>query len=208
MGSDRAQPFENRLREWLGEAADQFDIVFVVRRTISPRDYSADAVVKHQGSVEDIAGWRELFKQWGVEALAYGYVVIQMRRNAGPKTGPAEVAWLVDWATSALDVEKLLESKPRARAGVMLHVEHRFKDCAWQPESFRLESEYPFQAVMQAEPWTANLLTLADGTLSVRQLLDQLLGDSIAPEEFARAVGAMISAGLLELDEHKLPAIH
>jgi SAM-dependent methyltransferase len=215
MGSDRAQPFENRLREWLGEAANEFDIVFVVRRTISPRDYSADAVVKHQGSVEDIAGWRELFKQWGVEALAYGYLVIQrraaprsvftVRRNAGPKTGPAELAWLVDWATAALDTEKLLESKPRARAGVTLQVEHRFEDGGWQPESFRLESEYPFKAVMQAEPWAANLLTLADGTQTVRQLLDQLLGDSVAPEDFARAVGAMISAGLLELDENRLP---
>jgi hypothetical protein len=171
--------------------------------------------VKHQGSVEDIAGWRELFKQWGVEALAYGYLVIQrraaprsvftVRRNAGPKTGPAELAWLVDWATAALDTEKLLESKPRARAGVTLQVEHRFEDGGWQPESFRLESEYPFKAVMQAEPWAANLLTLADGTQTVRQLLDQLLGDSVAPEDFARAVGAMISAGLLELDENRLP---
>lgn len=174
--------------------------------------------MKHQGSVEDIAGWRELFKQWGVEALAYGYVVIQrcaaprsvftVRRNAGPETGPAELAWLVDWATAALDIEKLLESKPRARPGVTLQVEHRFEDGAWQPESFRLGSAYPFNAVMQAEPWTANLLTLADGTKTVSQLLEQLLGDSVPPEEFARAVGTMISAGLLELDEHKIPSAH
>jgi SAM-dependent methyltransferase len=218
MGSDREQPFENRLREWLGDAASEFDIVFVVRRTIPPRDYSADAVIKHQGSIEDIAGWRELFKQWGVEALAYGYVVIQrraaprsvftVRRNVGPKTGPAELAWLVDWATAALDTNKLLESKPRARAGVTLQVEHRFVEGAWQPESFRLESEYPFSATMRAEPWTANLLTLADGTRTVRQLLDQLLDDSVPPEDFARAIASMVSAGLLELDDYKLPSVH
>jgi SAM-dependent methyltransferase len=209
MGSDRAQPFENRLREWLGQAANEFDIVFVVRRTLSPRDYSADAVVKHRGSVEDIAGWWELFKQWGVEALAYGYVIIQrraaprsvftVRRDAGPKTGPAEVAWLVDWATTALDTDNLLESKPRARAGVKLQVEHSFKDGAWQQESFRLESDYPFHAILQAEPWTANLLTLANGTQTVRQLLDQLLGDSVPAEDFARAIASMVSAGLLEI---------
>jgi SAM-dependent methyltransferase len=217
MGSDREQPFENRLREWLGETSYDFDIVFVVRKTIVPRDYAADAVVKHQGSVEDIAGWRELFKQWGVEALAYGYVVIQrsasprsvftIRRGTGPKTGPAEVAWLVDWATAALDTDKILESKPRARVGVKLQVEHSFKDGAWQPESFRLESDYPFQAVIQAEAWTANLLTLADGTQTVRQLQEQVLGNSVAPEDFARAIASLVSAGLLEVDEYKLPIL-
>jgi len=215
MGSDRAQPFETRLREWLGEASYDFDIAFVVRRTIAPRDYAADAVIKHQGSVEDIAGWRELFKQWDVQALAYGYVIIQrraaprsvftIRRNAGPRTGPAEVAWLIDWATAALDTDKLLESRPRARAGVKLQVEHSFQDGAWQQDSFRLESDYPFQAVIQAEPWTANLLTLANGTQTVRQLLDQVLGDSVPPEDFARAIASMVSAGLLEMDQPKFP---
>jgi SAM-dependent methyltransferase len=215
MGSDREQPFEMRLREWLGEASCDFDILFVVRRTIAPRDYAADAVIKHQGSVADIAGWRELFQQWGVEALACGYVVIQrcaaprsvftVRRNTGPKTGPGELAWLVDWATAALDTDKLLESKPRARAGVKLQVEHSFKDGAWQQETFRLESNYPFHAVIQAEPWTANLLPLADGTQTVRQLQEHVLGDSVPAQDFARAIASMVSAGLLEFDEYKLP---
>lgn len=215
MGSDREQPFEHRLREWLGEASHEFDIAFVVRRTISPHDYSADAVIKHQASVEDIVGWRELFRQWGVEAFAYGYLVIQrratprsvftLRRTTSARTGPAEVAWLVDWGTVALDAEKLLEAKPRGRANVRLHVEHRFQDGAWQPETFGLESDYPFETLIRAESWTASLLMLADGTQTVRQLHERLAGDSVPPEEFALVVGVMISAGLLEWDEHMLP---
>jgi len=223
MGSDREQPFENRLREWLGDAQREFDVAFMVHRAISPQQYSSDAVVLHKGAVEDIAGWRELFHQWGVRSLAYGIVVIErresdravftIRRAAGPKTGPAEFVWLVEWAAAALDTGKVLHAKPRARANVSLRVDHRFVDGAWQPESFRLESEYPFSATMRAEPWAAHLLTVADGSLTVQQLLDRLKSDEVLPGsappvEFARAVAALISAGLLELDEWPLPSIH
>jgi SAM-dependent methyltransferase len=209
MGSDREQPFEHRLREWLGEAASEFDIAFVVRKTVSPREYSADAVVAHKGAAADISGWRALFEQWGVRALVYGFVVIQrrssdrpvftVRRDAGPNTGPEELAWLVEWETRALDAQKLLSAKPRASQNASLQVEHRFIEGAWQPESHRLRSEYPFIASIRTEPWAAHLLTLANGSLTVAELLDQLPG-SANPIEFARAVAAMVSAGFLDLD--------
>lgn len=219
MGSDRDQPFEHRLRDWLGADAGEFDVAFIVRKTISPHDYSADAVLMHKGSLQDIAGWRDLFAEWGVRSLAYGFVVIQrrqrdravftVRHDSGPKTGPAECAWLIEWTTAALDTQKLLAMKPHARDNASLRVEHRFAAGAWNPESYRLASEYPFSSTMNIEPWAPHLLTIANGTSTIRKLLDQLksaggLPDSVEPEEFARVVAAMVSAGFLEVDECKI----
>jgi SAM-dependent methyltransferase len=214
MGSDRDRPFEYRLREWLGEASAGFDVAFIVRKTFSPRDYASDAVIKHKGSVEDISGWRELFQQWRVRKLAYGTVVIQrrkverevftVRRVAGAKTGPAECAKLVDWSTQALDIVSLLQVKPRGRENVSLQSDHRLIDGEWQPKSYRLETDYPFEATMVAEPWAPNLLTAADGQHTIAELLDQLkatdsIADSVTPNEFAKAVASMIAAGFLEV---------
>lgn len=215
MGSDREQPFENRLREWLGPEAADFDAAFIVRRTISPHDYSAEMVLLHKGAAEDIARWRELFKQWGVKSLSYGIVVLQrrqtdrtvftVRREAGPRTGPAEVEWLIDWSTTSLDTQPLRALKPRTRQGVSLRISHRFIEKGWRLETYRVELEYPFTESMKVEPWTAQLLTIADGSLTVEELLDRLKSEqflpaSIEPADFARAVAAMTSAGFLELD--------
>jgi hypothetical protein len=57
---------------------------------------------------------------------------------------------------------------------------------------------------MRAEPWIANLLTLADGTRTTSELLATLT-PTADPIEFARLTATMIFAGLLELDEFKLP---
>ncbi len=214
MGSDREKPFEQRLREWLGDAAPDFDIAFVARRTLSPRDYAADAVINHKGSVDDITGWRELFTQWGVRNLVYGLVVIQrratdrpvftIRREASVNTGPAECAWLVEWATAASDINTILEAKPRAGKHATLRVGHALADGAWHPQSYRLESQYPFTVNMRAEPWSANLLTIADGSLTTSELFDRL-NPNADLSRFAQIVTALIFAGLLELDEHPLP---
>jgi hypothetical protein len=221
MGSDREKPFEHRLRQWLGAAAPDFDIAFLVRKTISASAYAADVVVLQKGSADDIAGWRELFEQWDVRALVYGVVVIQrrtgdrpvftVRRDVGPKTGPAECAWLVEWATAALDASKVLPMKPRARDNASLKVEHRFAGGEWQPESYRLVSEYPFRATMKCESWPPHLLTIANGSHTIQELLDQLksseaLPQTVASIEFAPVVAAMICSGFLEVDEFKLPA--
>lgn len=221
MGSDREQSFEYRLREWLSASAPEFDIAFVVRRTLSPREYAADAVISHQGSVDDITGWRELFAQWGVRSLVYGLVVIQrrqtarpvftIRREAGPHTGPAECAWLIDWATAASDADMLLHTKPRGGKHASLRVDHHLANGGWQPQSCRLESNYPFSVIMRVEPWAANLLTIADGSRTTSDLLGLLtntgaLLEGTDPAEFTRIIAAMIFAGLLEIDQYPLPS--
>jgi methylase of polypeptide subunit release factors len=216
MGSDRDQPFEHRLREWLGSEEREFDVAFVNRRTLAPREYAAEAVIKRKGPVEDITAWRAMFDGLHVQALVYGFVTIQrrdclrpvftVRRQSGPRSGSAEHAWLVDWETvaSANEPEQLLSARLRASPEARLRLEHRIAEGAWIPEVYHLETEYPFSMEMRAQAWTAHLLTCADGSLTSAKLLEKLKADgALHPDtpaaEFARMLAVLVSGGFLQV---------
>ena len=169
MGSDRDHPFEHRLREWLGPAESDFDVAFVKRITRTPREWAAESVISKKGAVTDIPNWRAFFENLHVQALVYGFVMIQrraqprpvftVRRQIGPRTGPAEHAWLFDWETAPCPITPpgSLDT-PRAVPGIRLRVDHNFEDGNWMPNAYLLETDYPFNSELPAQAWTAHLL--------------------------------------------------
>ncbi|PYT16341.1 MAG: SAM-dependent methyltransferase [Acidobacteria bacterium] len=223
MGTDRDQPFEQRLREWLGTEESEFDVAFVNRNTRTPREYAAEALIRNRGQVEDIKAWREMFEQLHVKTLAYGLVVIQrrnrmrpvftVRRQTGRQSGPAEHEWLVEWETAAVagEADRILAARPRASKHTHLRVENRLSDGEWVAEAYHLETEYPFSMELRAQAWTAYLLTCADGSRSAAELLEKLKSDGALhpetpPHQFARMLEVLVSGGFLEIDNFRLPA--
>lgn len=216
MGSDRQQPFEQRLRQWLGSTEGEFDVAFVNRITRTPREWAAESVISKCGSVTDIAEWRSFFENLQVRALVYGLVMIQrraksrrvftLRRQIGSQTGPAEHARLFEWETAVLTHEPawLLRLRPRSTPGIRLQVEHRFDGGAWVPDSYRLETGHPFASGLPAQAWTAHLLACADGSLTAEELLERLKSDGALHSEtpasaFAEMLATLISGGFLQI---------
>lgn len=216
MGTDRERPFEQRLRNWLGEAEKEFDVAFVVRRVLTPRDYAAEAVIRNRGRVEDIQSWREMFARLRIEGLPYGFLTLQrrdrprpvftVRRQTGERTGPGEHSWLVEWETSiaAGGAETLLSSRPRAAQGVGLHVEQRMTREGWEAREYRLEVDHPFRMETRAQAWTAHLLALADGSRTGVELLEQMKTDGALHAEtpaveYSRMLALLVSGGFLEV---------
>ena len=216
MGSDRDHPFEQRLREWLGAAESEFDVAFVQRITRTPREWAAESVISKKGAVTDIPDWRAFFENLHVQALVYGFVMIQrraqprpvftVRRQIGPRTGPAEHAWLFDWETSAVShpATWALGFKPRAAPGIHLRVDHNFENGDWVPGAYLLETDYPFNSELPAQAWTAHLFTRADGSRTTTELLDQLKADGALhpetpPAAFAEMLATLISGGFLQV---------
>ncbi len=220
-GSDREQPFERRLREWLGPQESEFDVAFVNRTTRTPREWAAESVIRNRGAVEDIANWRAFFEGLHVNALVYGLVMIQrrsenlhgetrpvftVRRQTGPRTGPGEHRWLLDWETAFMTrgLEWLLAARPRAVPGIELEVKHRLDTGNWEPRSYLLETDHPFNTELRAQGWTAYLLACADGSRTGAELLEKLQGEGVLhPEtpdaEFAEMLGTLCSGGFLQI---------
>ena len=216
MGSDRDHPFEQRLREWLGPAESDFDVAFVKRITRTPREWAAESVISKKGAVTDIPDWRAFFENLHVQALVYGFVMIQrrveprpvftVRRQIGPRTGPAEHAWLLDWETSGVShpATWTLGFKPRAAPGIRLRVDHTFENGDWVPGAYLLETDYPFNSELPAQAWTAHLFTRADGSRTTAELLQQLKADGALhpetpPEAFAEMLATLVSGGFLQV---------
>jgi len=216
MGTDREQPFEHRLRQWLGEAESEFDVALVSRRILTPDQYTTDSMLRRGTTVAEIHEWNGLFKKLHVTAFVYGFLMIQrrdrvrpvftVRRQAASNTSPADHAWLLDWETSTVDggLERMLGSRLRAVADTKLHMEHRMVNGEWVPESYRLEVDHPFSMSLRGQAWTAHLLASADGSRTAVELLDKLKTDGAVhpdtpPIEFVRMLAMLVSGGFLEV---------
>jgi len=216
LGSDREQPFEERVRQWLGAAQGEFDVAFVTRRHRTPEDYTTEVILRKGGTVDDLRIWRQHLKQRGVREFAYGFLTVQrrtkerpvftVRRQTGPNTGAAEHARLVEWETSvaANGPGQILNQRLRTCAKVKLRTDFHVTSDGWVPEKYQLLTEHPFNMDLEAHAWTAHLLASADGTVTAGELLDKLkaagsVHPDTPPEDYARFVATMVSGGFLEL---------
>jgi methylase of polypeptide subunit release factors len=215
VGTDRDEPFEMRIRDWLGPAESEFDVAFFVNRTFTPSVYVAEAISRNRSLIADAKPWRELFEQLRVKQIARGFLILQrrahsrpvftVRRAVGPKSGAAEQHWLVDWETStASGAHGMLAQRPRASRETRMRVEHRLAEGGWAAESYALATEYPFALEIPAQAWTAHLLALADGSHTGAELLDLMKAEgAVHPQtpapEFAGMLAQLVAGGFLEL---------
>jgi len=217
VGTDRDEPFEMRLRNWLGTAEEEFDIAFFVNRLFTPSSYVAEAISRNRSSISDAKPWRELFEQLHVKQIARGFLIIQrraeprpvftVRRQVGPRSGPDQQHWLVDWETStAKGTQGLLAQRLRASRDVHMRVEHHLTEDGWSPQSYVLDTEYPFVLEIPAQAWTAHLLALADGSYTSAELLGLLkeqgaVHPNTPAAEFSQVIAQLIAGGFLEQTE-------
>jgi SAM-dependent methyltransferase len=217
------EPFETRLRSWLGDRSPEFDVLVVERQLFEPSYIANQQAAKTRGGAEELEQWKKMFAHYRLEHLVYASVVIQrkaartppvtVRRRRGPRLGSAEIEWLRVWETTAADpnfLQTILESKPMANRELKLHVIHRLQDGELVAQEFALEARYPFTVDCAISPWTAFLIPRCDGKTTARNLLaflkeNDLLAADESEEKFADFLCVLISGGFLEIDGFRLP---
>ncbi len=224
VGPDRkGEGFEDRIRNWLAEAAPEFHIFLFERRVID-RDFVAyQQAARSLGGIGQVDEWKALFEKHQVEGLVYGTLVIQrrsgagkavtVRRRKGRRLGTAEIEWLRGWETAASDhaiLSQILDSRPRAIPSLALRVTHRLSGGELAPQEFLLETDYPFTADCSIQPWVAYALPRCDGKTTARELLswlkqNELVAANEPEEEFADYLRVLISGGFLEIDGFRRP---
>jgi hypothetical protein len=217
MGSDRDLPFERRVREWLGDAADEFDIAVFPSRLLEPEDFAVRAALKSQTAADDVREFKRLFASVGVRSLVYAALFIQrresprtvftVRRQSVAGTGPTEMIAAIELETMLAQpdgYDRVLRSRPVANAATELRVVHRLVPEGWEASEHILQSAYPFSMEARTDPWAPYLIALCDGNRTVAEYLDDLkqagaVAPDAPPEEFARAVAVLISGGFLRV---------
>jgi hypothetical protein len=224
MGTDRVdRPFEHRIREWLGAGEKEFDVAFLVRKEMDPHEFALRANRETVRSREESDLWSQLFKSLNIKSLVYGFICIQrrsgsqrtftVRRQVSPSSTRAPWEWLLSWESAASGdgpAQLILDSPLQASQQTEFVVLHHLEQGLWNPSSYKLRTEYPFNMECNAKPWMAHLISLCDGKATGREVMRTLIENEALPKgtpvgEFARATASMISGGFVEIEGFRPP---
>jgi SAM-dependent methyltransferase len=224
-----AGAFEERARGWLGEARDEFDMLFAVGNEKSPRDFVNEwAAHRDEAARGEIGRWDAVFDRIGARSQVYGALAMR-RRLVTPDTGstarPARTAryvlsaatdaacfaWMFRWrdwtaekrAAAALS-GAIGDLRLRLPATMRVVVTHAVTDGILAPSRFVVESSRPFLATTRVDAWMAALLNRFDGERPARAVYERehaagLLPDSFGPDDFADLIERFIERGYLEI---------
>jgi methylase of polypeptide subunit release factors len=224
MGVERdGEPFEQRVRQWLGAEESAFDVLFIVERTQGPTQFAYRATRNRKGNWEQMDRWRAHLDRLKIKNLAYGKLIIQakeragnaftVRRQKGEHSGAAEGEWLRGWETmlaSPSGVGLLLQSRPLVSPDLELHVVHSMRKGQLAPSKFRLRTAYPFEVDNECPPWVATLVARCDGKTTAREHFeagqrDNWIRSDMTIEEFAQTLAGLVSGGMVEIEGFLTP---
>lgn len=219
LGSDRVdQPFEQRVRSFLGERHEGFDVALFVRSEMEPAIQALNDVVCGRGSVDQVQRWREVLQKLMIVDFVFGGIFIYrhgeqragytIRRAMAEKSGLPEIEKLMEWERRVARGEDeailrrgLLKAVPDCR----LEATYSLKQGEWAPNSQKLFVDSPFKMQLEAPGWTLQLLSeCADGKQTGEQLFGSMKEQGIIQPEtpfrdFADVLTVMVSGGYVSI---------
>ncbi|HEY2377830.1 MAG TPA: methyltransferase [Gemmatimonadaceae bacterium] len=216
---------EQRLRSMLAESSDDFDVVLVQGRGLDPMHFFADQAKAGYAPFERLAEMSETLERLRIQQLVFCSIlfqrratdraVITTRRALSPLTSSPDLQWVLRWMVGTANWDaalsrRLLASRPRTLPHTELRSRSMLHDGQWSVDECQLVTLAPFAVEAACPNWYATLLQFCDGRMTAREHL-QYLRDTravpdAAPEDmFAMMIRQLVDAGLIEIDEFRLP---
>lgn len=222
LGADRVdQTFEQRIRQFLGEKHNEFDVFLHVLRVLEPLHFVIQSVVRGYCEREEVSEWDRVFTEMKLRQFVASVVVIRrhdtpqepvtLRRLRGEFSGPAQLQWWVNWEIkkAKLGTNLILDSK--LTAGEMrLYLIHSPGDGRWEMERHQIHTLHPYPLTWESDALAAYLIPKCDGNITTRQLYQGLVDEgaisgNIDPHRFASVIGELISGGFIIMEGHEPP---
>jgi len=216
MGLDRdGEPYEQRVRQWLGAAESEFDVLFLGGSSQGPAQFAYRTARTKRGNWDLMDRWRAHLEKLKITRLVSGSLVIQrrectrtvftIRRQKGENGGASEAEWLLDWERRRAEpgaAERLLQSRLVASTGVEVHTIHAKRSDVFVPTKFTLKTRHPFHVEYECPAWVAKLVQHCDGKIAAQDLLEagrlgQWIADSVSDEQVAHTLAHLVSVGIL-----------
>ena len=218
-----AKLFEQRARDWLGTAGQEFDVIFGVDRTQSIEEVAESQ--RRRLEVDDVAAELRRFSQRlrDLDTRQFSHGVLMMRRKSGPvstpplrvrttaKASPADFERMFAWRERRRQPGFqgwLANTKPRLAPHLELRTRQVVKDGRLVDSEITFEVERELAASLRLERWIVAGVGKLDGRQSVVERFNasHQTGDfpkGFPLEAFTELIDVMIERGFLELD---LPA--
>jgi SAM-dependent methyltransferase len=223
MASDRTgEPYEQRIRKWLGSQQAEFDVVVVTLKIHEPKEFLGRQLNVIKRDPGDVSFWMEMWEANKTEFLVYSWVLVRRhdgsrppvtaRAHAGEGYRPRHREWLLDFESDAASpggTAMLLASRPVLSPHCELVVLNRVRDGRFNAEEFQTRTHRPFDNSARIEGWVAELIAGCDGTRSGQEHFDCRVAQGVLPPdssvaEFAGVLRWLISNGILGLPDRPL----
>ena len=218
-------PVDERVRELLGDSRREFDVVIAQGRTLDPLHFLADQARAGLASFDTLGRWSETLERLEIEGLIFVVLLVQRRdtdrpvivtrRALSPLTSAADLQWVLRWmigtvSWDATETRRLLASRPRTLPRTELRSRSVLHDGQWGITECLIVTLSPFAVEAACPLWYATLLQFCDGTMTARDHLQYLrdtraVPDSASEDAFAMMIRQLVDAGLVEIDEFRLP---
>ncbi|HKW11551.1 MAG TPA: class I SAM-dependent methyltransferase [Gemmatimonadaceae bacterium] len=225
MSTRKSVSVEAHVREMLGDAAEEFDVVVAQGATLDPLHFLLDQAKEGRSAFADLEQWRDVFLGREIDSLVLVAVLLQRRsgprsvittrRVQSPLTTGGDLQWMMRWQVAsstwtAEDELRLLSMRPRTLPRTELRSRSRLTEGQWSTEECTLVTLSPFAVEATCPSWYATLLQWCDGRMTGREHLQYLrdthaVPDDAPEETFARMIRQLVDAGLVEIDEFRLP---
>jgi len=214
-------PLEDRVRGWLGERADEFELLLGVETEMAPAELARMlAKPEHGPGRGTVAEWETRFREWKLERHVYGALVLARR------DGPGDPVTLRTWlgtSTTGADLEREIAAlrwraarraagtlssildalQPRLADALEVHVTYVKGESGLAPSEAILATSEPFRSRTRIEPWMLSLLSAIDGDRTPAAIHADLHAKGVLPDGFSPAdlrtfVELMLERGYLE----------
>ncbi len=194
------RPFETRLREWLGDAAAEFDVFFFQQATHGATEYYLNRAVQGHEPWSELESRCRLVEQLGIERIVYGSFVVRrrtaddmhppltVRRRSTPRAGGSDVLELMAHEMVMAEPgthDRILDTPLLVNPEMEFSLTHGLVDGEWVATECHLRLMNEFIVDASVSPWIAALLVRCDGTRSPRLILSDLQEEGMAPAEDA-----------------------
>ncbi len=216
------EPYEQRVRKWLGARKAGFNIVYIEAQTQGPLQFAYRTTQQAKGAWDEMDKWVAHFRKLKIKNLVYGLLVIQasgnrkgftVRRRKGESCGLAEVEWLRRWESAWADParrERVMAAHPVASGNTELHVVYAAENGRFSPSQFTLKSAHPFIADYDCPAWVAALVQRCGGTATALELFEAgkregWIHPDLTEDEFTATIGELVSLGIIVIPEFAPP---
>ena len=206
MATDRkGEPFEARVRSWLGEREREFDVLVVQADPGGKPDQKRLA----QGlNITNVFFGAVLIAPVNKERPA-----VTARTQKAATAGTDALEWFMAWHRAAVapGFDQWLHGlRPHMAPGFKLVVEHAVSGRTLEPTRFELRNDHPFSIAVACPGWAAMMISLFDGTRTAAEVFTELQSQRALAKEMTEAaflsdLKQMLSRGFLELEEFPLP---
>lgn len=221
MAAERVDStFEQRVRNWLGAAASEFDLAVFDLPPSDPIHVLVRSAVRRNMDGEEIDECIRKYRALKLKAFQMVYWVAQrhgaarepftIRYRRTPRNHLAHLEWAMRWAamTAEQAADAILGGKLRT-GEVRLHQTSVFRK-GWSTEAMRMEVRDPFPLTWDVDELTVYLLPKLIGTqtgaMMYRLLTKEgVMGHGGGQRLFAGVLAQLISGGFIILEGHEPP---